>query len=152
VPFEAVPITRAPASFASCTAKTPTPPAAPPIRTVSPDCRPIADRAAADAVTHAEALDAGSDLVDHPSEVISEAGRRAHTEHRGQFGLCRDARIHGIETDRGHADSDLSRTGVRLGNISQLQYLGTSKLLIDDRATHAVLPEETGDGTRSHRL
>ena len=47
MPSEAVPITRAPASFASCTANTPTPPAAPPIRTVSPDRRPIAASAAA---------------------------------------------------------------------------------------------------------
>jgi len=47
VPSEAVPITVAPVSLASCTANTPTPPAAPPMRIVSPNRGPIASRAAA---------------------------------------------------------------------------------------------------------
>ena len=61
----------APASFASCTANTPTPPAAPPIRTVSPDRRPIAARAAAAVMPATGSVPATSSLM--PSGVWKSA-------------------------------------------------------------------------------
>jgi hypothetical protein len=58
-----MPITVTPAIFASCTADTPTPP----IRTVSPDRRPIAARAAAAAAPATASVLAASSLM--PSGV-----------------------------------------------------------------------------------
>ena len=56
----------------------------------------------------------------------------------------------GIQAGGCDADADLARTGVRLRNLSQLQYLGTSERLVDDGAAHVRTSSRTGDGTWSH--
>jgi hypothetical protein len=125
--------------------------------------RGLGHRTAKDAVTHGHTADVGSGLVDHPGEVISEAGGHTDTEHRGQLGRRSDARVHRIETDGGDADAHLTPSGVRFGNLSQLQYLGTSELLIDDGAAHMDLQQRQvmgvglfnyngSDGTESRML
>ena len=70
--------------------------------------------------------------------------------------------VHRVQPGGRHADADLTRAGVRLRNLSQLQHLGASERLVDDSSAHGGPPAGkrwdlvpslyTSDGTKCRTL
>ena len=110
------------------------------VLTTTKSATALAQRTAVDAVADGEARGAVADLVDNAGEVVSEAGRHRDAEPRRHLGPRGETPVHRIEPGGRHADADLARAGVRLRNVAQLQYLGTSERLIHDSSAHGGPP------------
>ena len=107
----------------------------------------FAHGASKDAITNGKAVGAGADLVDHPGEVVSEAGRQTDPElGRHVPAEEHNAPVHRVQAGGRNPDSDLSWFGVGLGDLPQFQDLGTSEGLIDDGTAHADF-RQIGDET-----
>ena len=98
------------------------------------DCPPKG--APIDPVTDRKTRGAVAGLVDDAGKVVSEASRHGDAEVRRRLGQRGEDPVHRIQTGGCHMHADLARAHVRFGNLSQLQYLGTSELLIDDGSAH----------------
>src|SRR5262249_45991100 len=94
------------------------------------------ERAAVDAVSCVKARDASANLVNGAGEVVSEAGRQGDTEPRRYLGHRGQHPVHRVQADGSHPDADLAWAGVRLRDVSQLQYLGAPEAFVDDSAAH----------------
>jgi len=95
------------------------------------DHHEVGDRAGQGAAEHPVARrEAGhplTDLVDDSRVVGPEPGRQAQAEPDGGVRIGRHEPIHRVQSGRGDPHTELSRSGLRSGNLADVQDVGAAE-------------------------